>query len=958
MKQENLTISPTEELKPVLDYNLLQELGRQYIEKLGHTYWTDYNTHDPGITILETLCYALTELGYRMQFPVPDLLEEAPGVTPKDDTRFTARDILTTHPVTVLDYRKLLIDLNGVANAWLSKVTNPKPELFIDCKDEKLSFEETQHQIKVKGIWDVLLELESNDAFGDLNAAEINYTIAEGVLKGKTITFIPHQRVDIEWKAFLGGQLKSVTIDDWVKETNTSWSATLIYKFLVNGSPVYNRIQATIIGKELDHNNPDTALKNVLKKVTPDTLQDVYIRREQTVLSILRQVQNTLNEHRNLCEDFRNIGLVSSEEISFCADIETEPDTDLELIEAQIILAIENYLTPKVDFYSLQEMQQAGHTSDEIFDGPALTHGFIDTDELANSQLRQAVYTSDVINLIMDIEGVVTVSNFVMSKFGADGQLVKKAERWALSITKNHKPRYSKLKSKWTFLKNNIPFATRDSEVEDILQLLKAEEERGKLLNRLLDLDLPEGVYRELDSYFTIQNDLPATYGVGQLGFPSNADTARKAQAKQLQGYLQFYDQILANMLKQVEQFKDYISLDETVEFTYYSKFLDELPASDYIYKDAVALQNQLGELAEDEDTFLLRRNRILDHLLNRFQESFNDYVLLLFDLDGEEKANAELILDKIRFLKDYPETSSRRFVGVNYTKAANWPYLGSAGIKMRVSRLAGINNVSERYVMPIRLSLKPVGPPADDKWRILWKDRVTDTTLFTSSKIIEGRNEAYLNARRGFQRFVEGSYSTKKAGSKWRTVFGKNMYAHRSSKLFASEEEATEFGMTWFNALNAAEGMNIFEHILLRPRSIGDYLMDVCVPDNCRMCGDEDPYSFKFSVMLPYWPEKFRIMHYRRHLEKLVHVESPAHLFPKVCWADPFAWQELEDAYNSWLSAHQQENEEEIKQATARLIKALESVDTVYPEAVLHDCEDDKDENPVILNQTKLGIF
>ena len=478
------------------------------------------------------------------------------------------------------------------------------------------------------------------------------------------------------------------------------------------------------------------------------------------------------------------------------------------------------------------------------------------------------------------------------------------------------------------------------------------------MLNRLLDLDLPEGVYRELDAYFTIQNDLPTAYGVGKFGMPPKADTERKAQAKQLQGYLQFFDQILANMLKQVEQFKDYISLDETVEFTYYSKFLDELPASDYIYKDAVALQTQLGELGEDEDTFLLRRNRVLDHLLNRFQENFNDYVLLLFAADGEEKASADLILDKIRFLKDYPETSSRRFVGINYTKAANWPHLGSAGLKQRVSRLAGIDDISEHNIMPIRLSLKQIGPPADDKWRIRWKDRKNGTTLFSSNKVIEDRNEAYLNARRGFQRFVEGSFTAKKAGAKWRLVFGKNVYAHRSNQLFTSAQEAMDFGEKWFSTLNTAEGMNIFEHILLRPRTTDYQLMDVCVPDNCRFCGDEDPYSFKFSVILPYWPEKFRIMHYRRHLEKLVHEESPAHLLPKTCWADPFAWQELEDAYNSWLSAHQQEKEEDIKQATARLIKALESVDTVYPEAVLHDCEDDKDENPVILNQTKLGIF
>ena len=43
----------------------------------GHT-WTDYNLHDPGVTILEQLCYALTDLVYRADFPVADHLL-APG---------------------------------------------------------------------------------------------------------------------------------------------------------------------------------------------------------------------------------------------------------------------------------------------------------------------------------------------------------------------------------------------------------------------------------------------------------------------------------------------------------------------------------------------------------------------------------------------------------------------------------------------------------------------------------------------------------------------------------------------------------------------------------------------------------------------------------------------------------------------------------------------------------------
>jgi hypothetical protein len=187
----------------------------------------------------------------------------------------------------------------------------------------------------------------------------------------------------------------------------------------------------------------------------------------------------------------------------------------------------------------------------------------------------------------------------------------------------------------------------------------------------------------------------------------------------------------------------------------------------------------------------------------------------------------------------------------------------------------------------------------------------------------------------------------------------GRKEYEHRSIEVFATKKEALQWADTWHSQLTEnAEGLILIEHMLLRPRQEEYILMDACLPDNCAFCGDESPYSFKLSIVLPYWPTRFRKMHFRRHIEMLVHTETPAHLLPKVCWADPFAWQELEDAWQAWLAARQMGKPAQLKNATNRLIRALENVETVYPEAVLHDCEDDKDENPVILNQTKLGQF
>ena len=114
-----ITLPKTKQLLPSQDYQFLRGEGLKYIESFAHELWTDYNVHDPGITILETLCYAITELGYRTGFDIKNLLNGADGKISNKQTFFTARNILTCNPLTINDYRKLLVDIKGVHNAWL-----------------------------------------------------------------------------------------------------------------------------------------------------------------------------------------------------------------------------------------------------------------------------------------------------------------------------------------------------------------------------------------------------------------------------------------------------------------------------------------------------------------------------------------------------------------------------------------------------------------------------------------------------------------------------------------------------------------------------------------------------------------------------------------------------------------------------------------------------------------------
>lgn len=65
--------------RPAQDFAILRETGMEDIRARAALTWTDHNHHDAGITILESICYAYTELGLKLDQSLPDLI--ASGTT-------------------------------------------------------------------------------------------------------------------------------------------------------------------------------------------------------------------------------------------------------------------------------------------------------------------------------------------------------------------------------------------------------------------------------------------------------------------------------------------------------------------------------------------------------------------------------------------------------------------------------------------------------------------------------------------------------------------------------------------------------------------------------------------------------------------------------------------------------------------------------------------------------------
>jgi uncharacterized protein len=158
------TISKNPEREPALDQAQLYAAGLEYVQRLSSRIWTDYNVHDPGVTTLELLCYALTDLSYRATFPVPDLLASAIGNAGEMKKQFfTAREILPNRALTLLDYRKLLIDLKDVKNAWLRPAALT---YYADTNKGTLSKTKSSlpgiKPVNVLGLYDVLIDFNES----------------------------------------------------------------------------------------------------------------------------------------------------------------------------------------------------------------------------------------------------------------------------------------------------------------------------------------------------------------------------------------------------------------------------------------------------------------------------------------------------------------------------------------------------------------------------------------------------------------------------------------------------------------------------------------------------------------------------------------------------------------------------------------------------------------------------
>jgi hypothetical protein len=122
--KESPSLKYNQELSKSMDYFFLRKEGIRYVQELSGKIWTDFNEHDPGVTILEQCCFALTDVAYRTNIDIEKLLfsgKERKEIA-ASNSLYAPEEILLSALVTLQDRKMFFLDgLKNVANIWFKK---------------------------------------------------------------------------------------------------------------------------------------------------------------------------------------------------------------------------------------------------------------------------------------------------------------------------------------------------------------------------------------------------------------------------------------------------------------------------------------------------------------------------------------------------------------------------------------------------------------------------------------------------------------------------------------------------------------------------------------------------------------------------------------------------------------------------------------------------------------------
>ena len=713
-----------------LDFDTLRRQGIEYLGKLAGHIWTDHNVHDPGITILESLIYAILDLGYTTNLPVEDILAVDPSdASFTENNFFTPSQILGNNPLTIIDYRKLLIDISEIRNAWLSiedesnKQQNqirglyqvyldlenpPNNKSQKDFEDEiKLKVESVLHKnrnlcedfdfsdihilCKQPVGAEATVELETNADPEQVYLKLIHalrefftptptfYSLQQLINKGKTIDEIFAGRpVNIQQSH---GFIDTTELEDiqFIKEFHLSDLFNMASS--IPGIKRVRRIEINDCGSVANHrsNGKFHLFKNHVAEFSLDCTTIKFIQ-DSIPVSIDE------SEFRHLFElDFQNSGKVLIKKPS--------PYLDLAIPKGQYRSELDEYQTIQSDFPDVYGIADGGLLED------ASDHRKAQALQLKSYLL---FYDQLLANYLTQLKNIRNLFSFESSDdprlnhtyFANAIKTIPELQKLVrLNVNSNDGTSTNSQLLAVPVDKSIIQVAVSNSKIDSLdiektNQYYFQNEELCRIALHQVKLDIIGGNFKT--EFISHKNGCVFFYiytNSHSIALLSKSYYKDLKEAKLDVSNIEYASKL-------PDSFRQFYTRRNKYSFNIEFKPVDYL---DY-----------LSILLEDKRQYQQRRNEFLNHLLARFAEKFTDFAQLSYGLMDKHQLRARDIEAKENFLKNYPELSSERGKAYNY-KLNGWANRNISGFEKRFNALSGNLSLERRHLCNFELFRYPV---------------------------------------------------------------------------------------------------------------------------------------------------------------------------------------------------------------------------------------------------------
>ena len=493
-----------------------------------------------------------------------------------------------------------------------------------------------------------------------------------------------------------------------------------------------------------------------------------------------------LADHRNLGERFEPA--LRLEPVGFelvlglVFDAAAQPDVVIATVHA----AVKRALLPGPRFKSLEQALHDGMVIERALSGPRLQHGIIAEDAMpAPCTWLEARERAS--RAILAVPGIVAVTRlgFVLppgaplsgyyspawsvqtaeqeeSVTGSAANLTAPTPELApVPIGRDHASaggRAFKFKFSAATPAENLPDAALDDSAPDPI-LVRAQaimdaggENPAVRFSSLLpgsDWPMPKPPLppaTPIGDYYSVQHQFPRVFRLEANALAADAPAADIVAVRQLKGYLLPFEQFMANYFSQLAHLADFLS-NRPQNRTVFTQPLTDVPDALPLFLGAEEFGGKtpaefwadranpyvtgLETLAEDRTEFAMRRHRVLDHLLARFNESF----------PRADAATYETIANKEALLQKYCKLGEHRASAAPLPHGGNRPAAGAErplsgleeklGLLLRRDVRTGVPRIetlghdresrwpTDFYFVfePIRfLPGEPSGPPAHER--------------------------------------------------------------------------------------------------------------------------------------------------------------------------------------------------------------------------------------------------